>query len=440
MCAVHDERLKFLCENDSAIICRDCFDPLSNGHHVGHTIAAALPALEKKHIELQEASKVKLKHLAWQENAVADYLRKAEESETEFNQLIAALSAQREKTCKEARAFLRESSRLSSRIQKASSQARPALERFIEYFKIDAVNHQKLLHSVDERKAIKFTEETCIQITQIISKLQRHFEQFDMKSCCLAPSKSTVCVVSSGQSGELQITGIAENGERCDGKIADFEVIFNPADDVKHELSATPDQKGMWRITYGLAKPRDQKCVVKYLGTELSGSPLTICSEVENCQLEWDSSFVTNSRYGQLYEFNGAEAVKTHQEKSIAIIRSKTPLPVSNEATLQWEVKCILSRPGDFHVGVTSSNYDYSQSWLQEAKNTSVFLQKSCHLSFKLDCVTRTLTIQEASEGISAKNRALSTLKTYQYSKSELESGLYFAAAIRNVGSSIEFQ
>jgi hypothetical protein len=437
-CGTHGERLKFLCQTDGQILCRDCFDPLTHGDHVGHTVIAAIPAIEKRFNELQKLSKEKLESLQLQNKASGDFLAKAQRTESEFSELIAVISRHRETVSKEFQLLRRKAARLSSKIQAASDQPCPTVEGFIEYIRTDAVNHHKLLQEVDEQKVFKIVEDSRTRCTLTITELQRHFQQLHDSFLAISPTKSTVSIDSCGQRGEIRITGIAENGEQTSGKSSEFEITFDPTEDVKYELEETPGQKGIWSITYELPSQRGQRCSVKYLSQELVGSPVTICNSF---RLEWESNISLPQSYSQLYRFNGPRAEKALQSGTMSIIRGRNLLPVSSEALLQWEVKCFLVER-ELHVGVVPSNYNWSLCWLQQggADGTSIFLTKSCNLVFKLECGSRTLTIYEASGDKSDKNRKFTALKTYTYDAAAFQTGLYFAGAIRNTGGWIEFQ
>jgi hypothetical protein len=225
------------------------------------------------------------------------------------------------------------------------------------------VTHQKLLQEVDDKKTIKIIEDSRRRCAQTISDLQIHFQQLHALDLILviSPSKSTISLESYGQRGEIRITGIAENGERTLKKAADFEIAFNPAEDVKYELVETPGQKGMWSLMYKLPRQRDQRCSVKYPGQDLVGSPLTICNVF---QLEWETNIVPGA-YEQLYRFNGSRAEKVLDVETMTIIRGKNLLPVSMEAFLQWEVNCEYNG-GEFHVGVVPSNYNWDLAGYRE--------------------------------------------------------------------------
>jgi hypothetical protein len=302
VCANHRELLKFLCETDGQVLCRDCFDPSMQGAHIGHKVIEALPAIEKKFEELQGLLEARIKDLSHQRHVSRSFLEKMESKEAEFKELISLLSRHKEQAAKEMRSYHQVTQTLMTKLQAALNLPKPSIGDFVHYFKAEVVNCEKLLQQVDPDKSVKIIESSCDKISQTMAQLQSlvdEMHKFDWeKRLPMSPSRSTVYLQECGEiRGEIRITGIDENGERTGIRIADFEICFEPAEEVKYEIERMPDQEGMWRILYELTRKRDQTCAIKYLGEAVQGSPLILCrAPVEAIQDEQLSKMIRIER------------------------------------------------------------------------------------------------------------------------------------------------
>jgi hypothetical protein len=407
LCDVHQEKIKYYCETDNTLICRDCFDAIHGGAHVSHKVVGVSVAAKAKRESLSNLN-AELKALAAERK---DLLQKRKQSVVKVSSSAQRLSemllSNQLDQLKELKKLERDLKETRRSVEVLSRSIPLEEDNFTIFSKLD-IQHGHLLKTLKTESGFGKIQELSLEAISLMDTQTQELHELLSVFEVVSIEESEV-MLRNGPDDQRKIIEVI--GRASSRKAVPlyphmkFEVHFEPnQDDIKYDLDLKQD--GKLQVSFDYAKPLDLNVYVLYGGKNLKSSPVLIKAT------QTPSTLVLNrcSKTITLRE-NGLKAENGAQHGYGWVLGN----PFPKTGIHCWECKVVLGANAWMMLGVcagiptSETSYNFQGNWGVITNNgcyitggaiqSGMFPAKSGDvIHLLLNCSSQTLAVKNVTQ------------------------------------------